>query len=211
MLTKEQKSLLESKTAQYQNNVHLAGEYLEGRGFTADTIGSARLGVVDGPIEGDSHAAGKRLSIPYITQSGVVNIRFRCLRDHDCGETSCPKYLGSPGVPNRLYGVGRIVSAGSRICITEGELDAVTLHQLGYAAVGVPGAQSWKRHWRRLFDDFTGIYVFCDGDEAGRGFRTHILAEIPAARAVMMPEKEDVNSMSLKKGQDYFDGILRST
>lgn len=209
MLTKERRILLESKTEQYQNNVHQAGGYLAGRGFTADTIGSARLGVVDEAIEGDPHAAGFRLSIPYITQSGIVNIRFRCLREHDCGASSCAKYLGSPGVPNRLYGVGCIVSAGSRICITEGELDAVTFRQLGYSAVGVPGAQSWKRHWRRLFDDFSGIYVFCDGDEAGRGFRSHILAEIPSAQAIMMPDKQDVNSMFVKEGREFFDQLLR--
>lgn len=209
MLTKEQKSLLESKTARYQEHVHLAREYLEGRGFTADTIGSARLGVVDEAIEGDPYAAGKRLSIPYITQSGIVNLRFRCLRDHDCGEASCSKYLGGLGIPNRLYGVGRLVSAGSRICITEGELDALTLHQLAYPAVGVPGANSWKKHWRRLFDDFTHIYVFCDGDEAGRKFRAHILAEIPTGHAVMMPDGEDVNSTALTEGRDFFDRILR--
>lgn len=209
MLTKEQKSLLESKTARYQNNVQQAGEYLAGRGFTADTIASARLGVVDEAIEGDPNAAGLRLSIPYISQSGVVNIRFRCLRRHDCRETSCPKYLSSPGIPNRLYGVGCLVSAGSRICITEGELDALTLRQIGYPAVGVPGAQAWKRHWRRLFEDFTESYVFCDGDDAGRSFRAHILAEVPTAQAVMMAETADVNSTFFKEGREFFDRILR--
>lgn len=211
MLTKEQRSWLESKTERYQANVQQAAEYLAGRGFTQDTIDSARLGVVDEAIEGDPYAAGQRLSIPYLTQSGVVNIRFRCIRRHDCGEASCTKYLGSTGFPNRLYGVRRLVAAGSRICITEGELDALTLHQLGYPAVGAPGAQSWKRHWRRLFEDFSGIYVFCDGDEAGRGFRAHILAEVPSAYPVMMPDKQDVNSMALKEGREFFDGILRQT
>jgi DNA primase len=209
MLTNEQKTLLESKTAQYQANAHLADEYLEGRGFTADTIDSARLGVVDGPIEGDPHAAGQRLSIPYITQSGVVNLRFRCIRGHDCGEASCPKYLGSSGVPSRLYGARCLLSAGSRICITEGELDALTLHQLGYPAVGVPGATSWKRHWRRLFEDFSKVYVICDGDAAGWGFRTHILAEIPTAQAVMLPDHQDTNSMYVKEGGGYFAELLR--
>lgn len=209
MLTKERKSLLESKTAQYQDNIHLAHEYLEGRGFTAETIASARLGVVDEPLEGDPHATGQRLSIPYLTQSGVVNLRFRCLRGHDCQETSCPKYLGFSGIPSRLYGARCLVSAGSRICVTEGELDALTLHQLAYPAVGVPGAQSWKRHWRRLFDDFSRIYVLCDGDDAGWGFRTHILAEIPSAQAVMMPDGQDVNSMYQKEGSEYFGRLLR--
>lgn len=209
MLTKEQKSLLESKTAQYHSNVSRGLEYLAGRGISADTIDSARLGVVDEALPSDPHANGERLSIPYITKSGVVDIRYRCIREHNCGEASCPKYLGGTGTTPRLYNVGCIDTAGSRICITEGELDAVILHQLGYSAVGVPGANTWKRHWRRLFEDFTRVYIFCDGDEAGRGFRTHILAEIPTAEAVMMPEKQDVTTMFLKEGRDYFDRILR--
>ena len=209
MLTKERKSLLESKTTQYQNNVSRGLEYLADRGISADTVVSARLGVVDEALPSDPYAAHQRLSIPYITKSGVVDLRYRCIRDHDCGEASCPKYLGGAGSTTRLYNVGCVDSAGSRICITEGELDALILSQLGYPAVGVPGANTWKRHWRRLFDDFTRIYVFCDGDDAGRGFRAHILAEIPTAEAVMLPEKEDVNSMYLEEGRDYFDRILR--
>jgi DNA primase len=209
MLTKEQRILLESKTARYQDNVQQAGAYLESRGFTADTIGSARLGVVDEAIEGDPNAAGFRLSIPYITQSGIVNIRFRCLREHDCGEASCPKYLSSPGLPNRLYGVRRIVSAGSRICITEGELDALTFDQLGYSAAGVPGAQSWKRHWRKLFEDFERVYVFGDGDDAGRAFVKLVCAEIPAAVPIVMPDKFDVNKMYTDHGRQFFDELLR--
>lgn len=201
--------MLESKTQRYQDNIDLAREYLAGRGFTADTIASARLGVVDEPIEGDTYATGQRLSIPYITQSGIVNIRYRCLRDHDCGETSCAKYLGSSGVSNRIYGTRRIMSAGSRICISEGELDALTFDQLGYPAAGIPGAQSWKRHWRRLFEDFDRAYVFGDGDDAGRSFIKLVCSEVPCAVPVLMPDKQDVNKMFVEEGREFFDRILR--
>jgi len=209
MLTKEQRTSLESKTARYHRNISQASEYLTERGISADSAVSARLGVVDESIPGDPNAAGERLSIPYLTKSGVVDIRYRCIRGHDCGEISCPKYLGGVGVTPRIYGAGFLVSAGSRICIAEGELDSLILTQLGYSAVGVPGANTWKRHWRRLFEDFTRVYIFCDGDDAGHGFRTHLMAEIPTAEAVMMPPKQDVNSMFLKEGRDYFDRILR--
>jgi len=208
-LTPEQRNLLESQTARYQANVHQAAEYLAGRGFSEASIETARLGVVDEPLEGDPYAAGKRLCIPYLTKSGVVQLRFRCLREHDHRETSCPKYVGGTGVAPRLYGVGCLVSAGTAICVTEGELDALTLHQLGYPAVGIPGAQSWKRHWNRLFEDFSQVFVFCDGDEAGRGFRASVLAEVSSGQAIMMEDREDVNSMFVKEGRDYFDRILR--
>ena len=210
-LTKEQRSSLEEKTRRFQKNLYLAGEYLAGRGITEDTAVSARLGVVDGAVQGDPHAKGVRLSIPYLTRAGVVDIRYRCLRPHDCGEENCPKYLGGAGDSPRIYGVGNLVSAGSWICVTEGELDSLILTQLGYPAVGFPGASSWKRHWRRVFEDFSRIIVFGDGDDAGRKFVARIREEFPAAvEAVPMDWKKDVNDMFLEKGRGFFDDIIRA-
>lgn len=209
-LTKEQRSLLEAQTSRYQSHLYLAAEYLEGRGITEDTAVTARLGVVDEPIHGDSDAAYNRLTIPFITRSGVVDLRYRCIRDHDCGESSCAKYLGRPGSTLRIYGVEDLVSAGSTIAVTEGELDRVILRQLGYPSVGLPGAESWKRHWHRLFEDFTRIVVFGDGDPAGHRFIKRMMDEFPqSTEGAQLPESEDVNSMYLLEGRDYFDHILR--
>lgn len=209
-LTLEQKLLLESQTKQYQSNLELAAEYLEGRGITEDTAVMARLGVVDEPIHGDNDAAYNRLAIPFLTRSGPVDIRFRCIRDHDCGEVGCPKYLGRPGSSLRIYGVEDLVSAGNTIGVTEGELDRLILHQLGHPAVGLPGAESWKRHWRRLFEDFDRIVVFGDGDSAGQRFIRKLMDEFPqSVEGVALPEGEDVNSIFLKEGSEFFDRILR--
>jgi 5S rRNA maturation endonuclease (ribonuclease M5) len=210
-LTKEQRSSLEERTSRYQKNLYLAGEYLAGRGITEATAVSARLGVVDEPIQGDSHAEGFRLSIPYLTRAGVVDIRYRCLRQHDCSKANCPKYLGGAGESLRIYGVGNLVSAGTWICVTEGELDSVILTQLGYPAVGLPGANSWKRHWHRLFEDFSRIIVFGDGDDAGRKFAQRLCEEFPGiAEAVQMDWKKDVTDMFDEKGREFFDNIIRA-
>lgn len=208
-LTPEQRLLLESQTSQYQSNLYVAAEYLEARGITEDTAVTARLGVVDEPIHGDSEAAYSRLSIPYLTPSGVVDLRYRCIRGHDCGEVGCPKYLGRPGSSLRIYGVEDLVSAGSSIGVTEGELDRLILHQLGYSAVGLPGAESWKRHWRRLFEDFERIVVFGDGDAAGHRFIKKMMDEFPQnVEGVQLPDGEDVNSMYLLEGEQYFEDFL---
>ena len=210
MLTKEQRILLESQTSRYQTNLYLAAEYLEARGITEDTAVSARLGVVDEPIHGDNDAEFQRLSIPFLTRSGVVSVRYRCIRGHDCNEVGCAKYLGRPGDGLRLYGVGSLVSAGSTICVTEGELDTLILTQLGYEAVGQPGSESWKQHWFRLFEDFSRIIVFGDGDDAGKRFIRGWLDRFPqSAEAVQLPPTEDVNSMYLLEGREYFDNIIR--
>lgn len=208
-LTKEQRILLESQTARYENNLYLAEGYLAARGITQDTAVTARLGVVDEPIHGDWQAEGQRLSIPYLTRSGVVDLRYRCIRNHDCGEEGCAKYLGRAGASLRIYGVEHLVNAGSWICVTEGELDALILAQLGYPVVGLPGAESWKSYWRRLFEDFNRIIVFGDGDDAGRRFAKNIATQFPqTTEMAMMPQGEDVNSIFLKEGTEFFDRIL---
>lgn len=208
-LSKEQRNLLELQTSRYQLNLYEASEYLEARGITEETAVLARLGVTDEELWSDQRTVG-RLCIPYLTRAGVVCLRLRCLEHADCDEYECSKYLGGAGVPPRIYGVEHLVSAGGAVCVTEGELDALTLGQCGYSAVGVPGAQTWKPHWNRLFEDFTRIFVFCDGDAAGTKVEKAWVERFPqAVEIVRMPDGEDVNSMYLKEGSEYFDDILR--
>ncbi len=66
-----------------------------------------------------------------------------------------PKYLGISGALIRLFNLRAIAEAEDLICITEGEIDAISLESVGLPAVGVPGANSWKRHHARLFNGFT--------------------------------------------------------
>jgi len=209
-LTSAQRSLLESQTSQYESSLVLAEDYLVGRGLTQDTAVMARLGVVDEPLEFDDDATGNYLSIPYLARAGVVSLRFRCIREHDCnGINYHSKYRTRIGDRARIYGVEHLVSAGPAICITEGELDALILNQLGYPAVALPGAQTWKAHYRRLFEDFSRIVVFADGDHAGSTFADTWSKLFPrSVQIAQMDEKEDVNSMFLLYGEDYFHGIL---
>lgn len=207
-LTQDARNLLENQTTQFQSNLYAAGEYLANRGITEDTAVSARLGVVDEPMWSDDRTVG-RLCIPYLTRSGVVSLRLRCLEQHECDGVGCPKYLGGAGIPPRIYHVESLVSAAESLCVTEGELDALTLIQCGYPAVGVPGAQAWKKHWNRLFEDFSRVFVFCDGDTAGRKVEKAWMDRFPqTVEAVRMPEGEDVNTMFLKEGGQYFTDIL---
>jgi len=209
-LTSAQRSLLEALTERYHANLDLAEDYLAGRGITEDAAGTARLGVVDEPLEFDADANGNYLSIPYLTRAGVVSLRYRCIRDHNCNDYhGHSKYRTRAGDRARIYGVDYLVSAGPAICVTEGELDALILNQLGYPAVALPGAQTWKAHYYRLFEDFHRIVVFADGDNAGNSFAETWLHYFPRSTEVArMEAKEDVNSMFLLYGEDYFHDIL---
>lgn len=209
-LTSSQRSLLEAQTSQYESSLALAEGYLAGRGITEDTAALARLGVVDEPLDFDSDAEGNYLSIPYLARAGVVSLRYRCIREHECDAVERhSKYRTRAGDRARIYGVEHLVSAGPAICITEGELDALILAQLGYPAVALPGAQTWKAHYRRLFEDFNRIVVFADGDHAGRSFADSWLERFPrSVEVAQMETGEDVNSMYLRYEGEYFHDIL---
>ena len=140
-----------------------------------------------------------RLSIPYITRSGVVDIRFRSM------DASEPKYMGLSGATTHLYNVAAFFKATSYICISEGEIDAITLNfACGIPAVGVPGVNNWKKHYTRLFADFDKVFLFADGDSAGNEFGRSLAREMNNLVIVNMPEGEDVNSMYRTNGVEYF-------
>lgn len=209
MLTKEQRLSLENLTSLYEGELWQAASYLEGRGLSEEAAVTARLGVAVDPA-GFSDNEGAFLSIPYLTRAGVVDIRYRCLRDHEHALEGCGKYRTRAGQPGRLYGVEHLVSAGPWICVAEGELDAVTLHQMGYPAVAIPGSGSWKEHWRLLFEDFSRIIVFLDGDHAGTTFGKLWSGKFPSSvETVALDDGEDVNSMYLREGREYFDYVIR--
>ena len=163
-----------------------------------------RLGVVSEPLTGHEPYA-KRLSIPYITRSGVVDLRFRSM------DLSEPKYMGMAGATTHLYNVSAFFRATSFISICEGEIDTITLDTAcGIPAVGVPGVNNWKKHYTRLLQDFDKVFLFADGDNAGSDFGKHLSRELGNLVVVNMPEGEDVNSMYRLHGAEYFQHKIES-
>jgi len=157
----------------------------------------ARFGVVEEPEIGHEAFIG-RLCIPYITKSGVVDLRFRSLNP-----AVEPKYMGMTGAETKMYNVLDIDRAGDWIGVCEGELDTITLSVcVGIPCVGVPGANSWKKHYTRLLADFERVFVFADGDQPGKEFAASLARELPVT-IVQLPDGEDVNSAYVKYGSQY--------
>ena len=182
----------------YHSALQEAEDYLVERGITLEQATKARLGVVLEPLTGHEQYIN-RLAIPYITRSGVVDIRFRSM-DH-----SEPKYMGLTGATTHLYNVGAFFRAGSTMAICEGEIDTITLDLMcGIPAVGVPGVNNWKPHYSRLLQDFDKVFLFADGDTAGSDFGKFLSKELSNLTVVNMPDSEDVNSMYRQYGADYF-------
>lgn len=173
-------------------------EYLAKRGIDQGLAENFRLGLVADPIPGHERYRG-RLAIPFLGYHDEVHgMRFRTISVADG-----PKYMGLSGVTTRLFNVRHLHLPDLQdMCITEGEIDAISLVAAGFHAVGVCGADSWKRHHPRLFAGFDKVYIFGDGDDAGRKFSRTVCGSIPSGIEVILPEGQDVNSILVAGGPE---------
>ena len=202
-LSSSQKNFLLQATQRYAAKIELAEEYLSSRHLSVEEARVFHLGVVEDPLPGHEAYTG-RLAIPYITPSGVVDIRFRGMYNED------PKYMGLVGAKTTMFNTQACFVADKYICVTEGEFDCImmsvkTLHP----TIGIPGANNWKPHYAKILDDFDTVIVLADGDAAGLEFGKKISRELGNVNIISMPEGEDVNSMMIKKGSGWIDERIR--
>jgi len=195
-LSKSQKELLEKATENYAQNLQEIVPYLQSRGITEQTATMFRLGFVREPEMGHEPYVGK-LAIPYLTPTGVIDIRFRSLNS-DGG----PKYLSRPGATTHIYNINALSNDSDVLAICEGELDTVVATQAGFSAVGLPGANNWKSFYTRVLADWSKVVLLCDGDNAGREMAKHLSRELDNVFPVFMPEGQDVNDVYLLEGAD---------
>jgi len=195
-LSKSQKELLEKATESYAQNLQEIVPYLQSRGITEQTAVMFRLGFVREPEMGHEPYVGK-LAIPYLTPTGVIDIRFRSLNS-DGG----PKYMSRPGATTHIYNISALGNDSDVLAICEGELDTVVATQAGFSAVGLPGANNWKSFYNRVLADWSKVILLCDGDNAGREMAKHLSRELDNVFPVFMPEGQDVNDVYLTEGAE---------
>lgn len=205
-LPQRRRDFLNEATAHYESQVgdevieHLLGH----RGArVANDPQRYRLGYVGDPMPGHEKYVG-RLAIPYVTPSGVVDIRYRCLEEHSCKEAGHGKFLGDAGVQPSLYNVLALHSGSPVVAICEGEPDVWAVEQYaGIPAVGVPGATQWRSnpHWRRVFEGFQLVAILSDGDKSGEDMLKRVEADLFAnGQPVPMPDGMDATEFLLEKG-----------
>ena len=133
-------------------------EWLRGRGLTEDTVKAFKV------AELVQH--GKVFAVlPFIDDTGeLINIKYRNIddkRDMRQEKDAAPC----------LFGWHLIDPKARKIAITEGEIDAMTLHQMRIPALSVnqgAGNHQWiETDWHRL-DRFEEILICFDSDEAGK-------------------------------------------
>lgn len=210
------RTFLERTTAAYAESLQTstdaaaAAEYLTiRRGLSKANVKYFRLGFVANPLPGHELYAGK-LSIPYITRSGVVSIRFRGVPPREDVQSTQQrpggqKYFSVAGDMPRIYNARDLERRDPIVCICEGEFDAMTAHATsGLPAVGIAGVNGWRPFFARCFDGYSSVLVLCDNDDVGQGkaFGEKVVAQIPNARMVLMPPGHDVNSLVHAEGAD---------
>lgn len=167
--------------------------HLLGLGHAIDDI--KKTGLVD---QFGNDALGGMITIPYMVMGNVVTIR---------GKNMGAKYMSLPHAKNRLFNVDALLEGDrTKAVICEGEFDAMTLHQLGFTAVGVPGAALFQDAWVDYFDETKRVYIAMDNDKAGKLGAEKTASKIgQKARIVEMPEGFDVNDWMVKEGKKWED------
>jgi DNA primase len=206
-LSAAQKTFFEQAVTRYQSDLAAdtaAQVYLKTRGLLSPEAARFRLGLVTSPLAGDEQYRG-RLAIPYLTPAGPVNIRFRCAQQHECD--GHPKYLSREGAGTNLFNVLDLKRDSPFICVAEGEIDAMSLSLAGLPAVGVPGVDTWQKHFSRCLEDFEVIFAFGDGDKAGSKF-SNFLARETRARPIRMPNGKDCNDLYRERGAEGLRALI---
>ena len=172
--------------------------YFAERGLSEEDIRAFRIGSVIEPAEGHELYAG-RACIPYMTPTGVVNLKFRCIEDHGrCDDHGHKKYYALSGYGTRLYNVLALAKDSPTIAITEGEIDAMSVQsRLELPTVAYPGATQWQgnTHWPLIFEGYSTVYVIADGDKPGRDAAKEVAGSMRNAEVVHCPDGEDANSL----------------
>lgn len=193
-----QKSSLDIAAEKYAASMtREALAYLAQRGINETVAHTSQLGVCREPLPGHEHMRG-RLTIPYLTPAGVVQIKARSLDGRE------PKYVGLTGMEPHLYNVLALHKDSDYIAVCEGELDALVMDQLvGVPAVGVPGVKTWQKWHYRCFAGYEKVFVLVDSDEAGQGLAEKIAHDL-RDQAVLIPPPDgmDLNEWVLRDGPE---------
>lgn len=173
------------------------------RGLTEETIRSHYLGW-------DSSA--KRLVIPVIFKGQLVGWQKRVQLDprwEVTTENPKAKYKNSFGFPKDrvLYGYDDARKDDKFVVVTEGPVDAITLHQRGINAVATFSAKVMERQLEllRYWDE---VVVFFDRDKAGISGMENILKSLNSCTnvSVILPKAgEDANSITEERTHELID------
>lgn len=229
-LSNEQKNLLARMAQTFHQDLwqpqgaDLLRYLVERRGLLPETLARFQVGVVANPEAFDDeelcHWARGRISIPFMTPTGTVLIRYR----EPPWATSGAKYWQPAGTYLPLFNTSAIARGGRKIVVTEGEVDGMTLEQCGLPTVAIAGASNWKgrRHYPAMFEGYDEIIFTQDNDEtdkwddegrllpkAGERLAQQVKEDLRNVRIVKWPKGHDANSTMMTYGTEAVLDIVK--
>lgn len=171
--------------------------HLVAHGFSVEDV--KRTGLVN--KWGDDTLRGQ-ITIPYLMRDQAIQIR---------GKKMDGKYYTPDGQKARLFNADGVIEGQDSVVLTEGEFDAMVLHQMGFAAMGLPGVNSWQESWGKHVSEAKRVYLCFDNDSAGRKGAEKLASRLgPRSRIVELPtegspKKMDVTDWVVKYGHDEED------
>lgn len=194
MPERDVKAFKRPEKPQCQTPKGAVAEWLKTRGLTEKTIADFKIG--------EQLRGGKSYAVfPYLRDAVLVNAKYRNPADKK-------DMRQEGGAEPCLFGWHLIDPKARTIAICEGEIDAMSLHQVGIPALSVnagAGNHQWlENDWERL-ERFSEILVFYDNDEAGNKGAAEVIHRLGTERCkkVVLPVK-DANDYLLE-GADYSD------
>jgi DNA primase len=206
------RALAEKTLAHYEEKLHnseegrTAATYLKARGITKETAVYFRLGLVnDPPSEAGHDFMTGRLAIPYITPTGIVQMRFRAIPSEGIpgNPEPSPKMMSEPGAKTTIYNVAALNPNNTTLYLTEGESDTWSAHQAGLPCIGIPGARAWRSVFANALK-FRTVVVLADNDDHGEGleFAQKVQSDVRGTRIVLMDKGYDVNKTLIEHGPE---------
>ena len=168
--------------------------YLVGRGLRPETVGKFKIGEKEGVMV-----------LPYMHGDTLKHVKYLALERDTEGKK---KTWTSKGTEPCLFGWQAMPETQRAVVITEGEIDAMSISQVGIYALSVPmggggkGKQNWiETEWQNL-ERFDTIFLAMDNDEQGELAAREILERLGRhrCRLVKWPEGIKDANQALQQG-----------
>lgn len=155
-------------------------DWLKSRGLSDETLKAFKI----------AGAAGK-VYFPFMRGDEAVMIKWRSVSTKDTMPTSANQ-------EHILFGWQAVPESAREITLCEGEIDAMSLHEVGINALSVPfgGGKGAKHQWieneYENLERFDKIYVCMDADDVGREAAKEIIERLGRHRCMLvnLPAKD---------------------
>ena len=179
-------------------------DYSQAKGLPVDFLSG--LGLVDRKYQRKA-----AVRIPYFAEDGQEStVRFRiALEKTEDGDERFRWRTGSKAMPYGLWRLEKIRKVGW-VVLVEGESDAQTLWYHGIPALGIPGADTWKREWAGYLEGVERIYVMVEPDKGGetlRGALTTTASIRDRIYLVELSEHKDASGLYLSNREGFKDNL----